>query len=122
MKLLPPLSFAVGYFLGGWGVIWILVALLKQGDPKFAESVGFYYALWIIFYMPIAICGVISIAKFPGMFQRRMIVAGVSLFFVLAAMSASFALNIHWYFILLEFFVFGVISWIAHQREIKTVR
>lgn len=117
MKSLPPLLFALGYLLGGWCVIWTLVITFRQGDPKFPEAIGFYYGIWIFFYLPIAIAGVLSLAKLPGTFQHRMLAAGGSLFAVLAAMFVSFYLDAHWHVMLVEYFVFGTAFWLLQWRK-----
>ncbi len=112
MKLLPPALFTLGYFLGGWIVIWLLVMILGRGDPKFPEAMGFYYGIWIFFYLPIAAMGMIFFAKMVGAFWKRMIVAGIGLLAVLVVMFFSFYLDAYWPVLFLEYFGFGVGFWL----------
>lgn len=117
MKQLPPVLFAIGYFLGGWGVIWILVMLLKRADPKFSEAVGFYYGLWICFYFPIAIMGTIALAKMSGEVNRRLVAASISLVAVLSAMFVSFYWDAHLTVLLIEYLAFAVGFWLLARSK-----
>lgn len=120
MKLLPPVLFSLGYFLGGWVAIWLLVIAMERGDPKFSGDVGFYYGLWICFYLPIAIMGAIALVRMAGGFRERLIAAVVCLSAVLAVMFFSFYLNAQWPVLLVEYLGFGVGFWLLAKRTTKT--
>ena len=119
MKLFAPFLFLFGYFLGGWGVIWILVMLLDRGDPKFAGAVGFYYGIWVCVYLPIAIAGTITLARMKGSYRRKIFVAIVSLIAVLVVMFISFFANINWLIILVEYISFGIAFWLLERTPNK---
>jgi len=108
MRQLPPVLFAFGYFLGGWAAIWILVMILDRADPKFSEAVGFYYVLWISYYLPIAIPGTIALVRMSGGFSRRLAASLISLVVVISAMFASLYLDAHFTVLLLEYVAFAV--------------
>ncbi len=120
MKQLPPLLFALGYLLGGFGVIWLLVMIFNRGDPKFSEAVGFYYGLWIFFYLPIAIAGTIALTRMVRGFRARMIAAVAILFAVLVAMFISFYFNVKVPLLLAEYLVFGVSFWFLARAKTNT--
>ena len=120
MKLLPPVLFSLGYFLGGWVAIWLLVIALEREDPKFAGDVGFYYGLWICAYLPIAIMGAIALTRMAGGFRRRLLAAVVCLLAVLAVMFSSYYLDAHWPFLLVEYIGFGVGFWLLVKRTNNT--
>jgi len=121
MKLVAPLLFLLGYFPGGYAVIWTLVMLLKKGDPKFAEAVGFYYGIWIAAYLPIAIIGTIALFQITGELRKRVVTALLSVAAVLMAMFASLYFDIHWAVLVIEYLIFGFGFWILVKRAAPIV-
>ncbi len=119
MKRLPLALFFSGYLLGGWVVIWLLVMVLGRGDVKFSKAVGFYYGIWIFYYLPIAVTGAMFLAKMSGPFWKRMIAAGLGLSAILVAMFFTFYLDAHWTILLAEYFGFGVSFWLLTKTAAK---
>jgi hypothetical protein len=119
MRELSPILFFIGYLLGGWGVIWLLVMVLGKSDVKFSEAVGFYYGLWILFYLPIAIMGAIALARMSVGERLSLVVTLLSLLAVLVAMFVSFHQDVDIGVLLFENLVFGAIFWFLAKLKVS---
>jgi len=95
------------------------VMILHRADPKFSEpeAVGFYYGLWICFYLPVAIMGTIALARMAGKLRSRLAVTFASLAAVLCAMFLSFYLDVHFTVLLIEYLVFAICFWLLGRSK-----
>ena len=99
--IIPPLC--VAYLAGVFGLIWFDLHILDFGDPKFRTSVDIYFPLWSAFYAPVVIAALVFLWRSRQRGWRLWRLAGVYLSLILVALEISFALDIGWVVLLLEF-------------------
>ena len=118
MVLLIP-SFCFAYLAGVFGFIWFDLHILDLGDPKFRTSVDVYFPLWSAFYAPIVITALVFLWRSRQQGWRLWRLASVYLALILVALETSFALDVGWTVLLLEF---AALALLFHAIQHKTER
>lgn len=118
MVLLIP-SFCFAYLAGVFGFIWFDLHILDLGDPKFKTSVDIYFPLWSAFYAPIVITALVFLWRSRQQGWRLWRLASVYLALILVALETSFALDVGWTVLLLEF---AALALLFHAIQHKTER
>ena len=102
-------SFLFAYLAGVFGLIWFDLHILDLGDPKFQTSVDVYFPLWSAFYSPAVIAALVFLWRSRLHGRRLWQLAGLYLALILLALEISFAFDLGWIVLLLEFAMLGLL-------------
>ena len=113
MSRILPALFLLGYFLGGYAVIFYLVVVQKIADQKFIEAVELYYPFWIGVYSPMAVLGTIISLRTGKTLRQRNLLTTAFLFSILTAIFISYLFDANWVALLAQYVLFSVLFYLA---------